>query len=95
LSTRLALGPLRASFELTYGAYRSQDGWDRHPEQLSADVPVTGDVLRYRGVLGIAPNGGNVSVGLTLGVRRFRSQVGGFERTARAVERGLSASWVF
>jgi hypothetical protein len=36
-----------------------------------------------------------VSLLLTLGVRRFRSDVGGYERTARAVERGFSASFAF
>lgn len=91
---KAALGPLRAGFELLYGAYRSQDGRDRHPEQLSVDVPVTAQVLRYQGSLGVAPSPA-VSVSLELGVRRFHSNVDGFELTARAVERGLRASWVF
>jgi hypothetical protein len=30
-----------------------------------------------------------------MGVRRFRSNVGGFELTARAVQRGINARWVF
>jgi hypothetical protein len=94
VSTKLALGPLRAGFELMYGAYRSQDGLDRHPEQLTTDVPAIGDVLRYAGSLGIAPTPG-LSLGLELGVRRFRSNVGGFELTARSVQRGLRAQWVF
>lgn len=91
---KASLGPLRAGFELLYGAYRSQDGLDRHPEQLSVDVPVTADVLRYHGSLGVAPSSA-VTVALEVGVRRFRSKVDGFELTARAVERGLRASWVF
>jgi hypothetical protein len=91
----LGLGPLRASFDLTYATYASQDGLDRHPEQLTVDVPAQGDVLMYRGSLGVAPGRTNVSVALELGVRRFHSQVGGFERTARAVERGIGARWVF
>ncbi len=94
VSARASLGALRGAFELTYGAYRSQDGWDRHPEQLSVDVPITGDFLSYRGSLGVSPGGG-ASLSLTWGVRRFRSDVDGYERTARAVERGLSASWLF
>lgn len=94
LTTRLLLGALRGSFELTYGAYRSQDGWDRHQERVSDDVPVTGDFLSYRASLGVSPGGG-ASLSLTWGVRRFRSEVAGYERTARGVERGLSASWVF
>jgi hypothetical protein len=95
LTTRVALGPLRAGFDLMYGSYRSQDGWDRHPEQLTVDVPASADVLRYAGWVGVAPAGGAVSVSFDLGVRRTRSNVGGFERTARAVQRGISASWVF
>jgi hypothetical protein len=94
VDARLRLGALRSRFELTYGAYRSQDGWDRHPEQLTVDVPVTGDYLSYRGSLGVAPSE-DVSLSLTLGVRRFRSDVAGYERTARAVERGFSASFAF
>lgn len=90
LSTRLGLGPLRGGFELMYGAYRSQDGWDRHPEQLTVDVPARGQLLRYRASLGVAPRE-DVSVVLELGGREFRSEVAGFERTARSTERGVSA----
>jgi hypothetical protein len=42
----------------------------------------------------LAPAAGSV-IALVLGVRRFRSRVGSFEQTARAVERGVSASWRF
>lgn len=94
VSARLAVGPLRGSFELTYGAYRSQDGGDRRPEQLTVDVPVLGDFLSYAGRFGVAPSP-STSVALTVGVRRFRSEVEGYERHARTVERGLVASWVF
>jgi hypothetical protein len=94
LAAKLSLGPLRAEFELLYGAYRSQDGLDRHAEQLTVDVPATGDVLRYTGSLGVAP-APPVSVAFEMGVRRFRSNVGGFELTARAVQRGIIARWVF
>lgn len=94
LAARLALGPLRAGFELSYATYAAQDGWDRHPEQLTVDVPVQGDVLMYQGSLGVAPTP-PLSLALELGVRRFRSQAGGFERAARAVERGVGARWVF
>jgi hypothetical protein len=93
-SAQASLGPLRAGFDLMYGAYRSQDGLDRHPEQLTIDVPVQGDVLRYSGSLGVAPTP-ELNVALEVGVRRFRSRVGGYELTARAVSRGLSAQWVF
>jgi hypothetical protein len=95
LKVALALGPLRAGFDLTYAKYRSQDGLDRHIEQVSVDVPARGDVLLYEGSLGVAPEALPVAVSLDVGVRRFRSNVGGFERTARAVEQGLSASWSF
>ena len=36
-----------------------------------------------------------VTLAVELGVRRFRSNVGGYELTARSVQRGLSASWLF
>ena len=94
VSAKASLGPLRAGFELMYGAYRSQDGMDRHPEQLTRDVAASGDVLRYSGSLGVSPQPG-LDVSFDVGVRRFRSNVGGFELTARSVQRGLSAQWVF
>jgi hypothetical protein len=94
VAVRAAAGPVRASFALLYGAYTSQDGLDRHLEQLTDDVHAAGDVLTYRGRLGLAPAAGSV-IALDLGVRRFRSRVGSFEQTARAVERGVSASWRF
>ena len=95
VDARLALGPVRAGFELGYATYASQDGWDRHIEQVTVDVPAQGSLLTYRGSLGVAPASRAVTVSLELGVRRFQSQVGGFERTARSVERGVSARWVF
>jgi hypothetical protein len=94
LTARLALGPLRGSFEMLYGAYRSQDGWDRHPEQLSVDVPARGDIWRYRASLGVAPRP-DLTLAFELGKRRFHSEVAGFERTARATERGVAAEWRF
>ena len=94
LTARLACGPLRGGFELMYGAYRSQDGLERHPEQLTVDVAATGDVLRYSGSLGVAPARA-VGIAFEVGVRRFHSNVAGFALTARAVERGLRASWAF
>jgi hypothetical protein len=94
LSARLALGPLRGGCELLYAAYGSQDGWDRHPEQLSIDVPARGDIWRYRASLGVAPRP-DLTVAFELGKRRFHSEVAGFERTARATERGVSAEWRF
>ncbi len=95
LAARLDLGALRARFDLTYARYDSVDGLDRHPEQLTVDVPASGDALLYSGSVGIAPASMPLSVGLEVGVRRFRSEVGGFKSTARAVERGLSATWTF
>jgi len=89
-----ALGPARASFELMYGAYQSQDGLDRHAEQVTDDVRARGDVLSYRGSLGVALRADCV-LALDIGVRRFRSSVGGYSLTARHVERGLSARWRF
>ena len=95
VSTRLSLGPLRAGFDLVYAKYRSQDGLDRHAEQLTVDVPASGDVLRYGWSLGVSPPGSGVSVLLDWRLRRFHSEVGGFQLTARAVERGVTASWAF
>lgn len=90
-----ALGPLRGGLELSYAAYASQDGWDRQPQQLTVDVPIQGSVLLYSVTLGISPPGTGVTVQGEVGARRFRSQVGGFERTARSMERGISARWTF
>jgi hypothetical protein len=94
VSSQLSLGPFRAGFALMYGAYRSQDGLDRHAEQLTVDVPATGSLLRYVGSLGVAP-APFVTLAVELGVRRFHSNVGGYELTARSVQRGLSAHWLF
>jgi hypothetical protein len=91
---RLALGALRVGGALTYGRYASQDGLDRHAAQVTRDTPVTGDVLRYSLALGLAPTSAS-QISLDWGVRRFRSAVAGFERTARAEERGISARWTF
>jgi hypothetical protein len=95
LDARLSLGPWRAGFELGYATYASQDGWDRHIEQLTVDVPAQGDVLSYRTSLGVEPGARGLSLSFDWGVRRFHSQVGGFERTARSVERGISGRWAF
>jgi hypothetical protein len=91
----LALGPLRAGFDVSYARYDSQEGYDRHIERITVDVPAEGDFLQYEGSLGVSPAGTPVSVSLDYGVRRFRSKVESFERTARVVERGLSATWTF
>jgi len=95
LRARLAMGAWRAGFELKYAAYQSLDGRDRFQERVTDDVRASGDVLRYVGSLGVAPGSGAVNIALKLGGRRFRSRVGDFERTATAVERGVSATWTF
>lgn len=92
---RLELGPFRAGFELRYARYASQGGLDRRPEQVTVEVPATGDLLRYAVSLGVAPERSGVCLQVDWGLRRFRSTVGGFETTARATERGLSAVWTF
>ncbi|HKY34765.1 MAG TPA: DUF3943 domain-containing protein [Polyangiaceae bacterium] len=91
----LALGPLRAHFDVSYARYDSQEGYDRHIERITVDVPAEGDFLAYEGSVGVSPAGAPLSVSLDVGVRRFRSKVESFERTARVVERGLSATWAF
>lgn len=93
-AARLTVGALRGAFELTYAAYRSQDGWDRHAERLTIDVPVTGDFLSYRARFGVAPTP-STSLSLLVGVRRFHSEVDGYSLTARSVERGVTATWLF
>jgi hypothetical protein len=90
-----SLGPLRAAFDLSYAHYDSQEGYDRHIERITVDTLAEGDFLAYEGSLGLAPPGTPLTLSLDLGVRRFRSKVEGFERTARVVERGLSATWTF
>jgi hypothetical protein len=95
LDARLWLGPLRARARLLYAAYWSQQGFDRKPEQLTNDEPAWGDVLFYSGSLGVAPGNGPASVGLEWGVRRFRSEVGGLERTVRSQQLGVTGTWSF
>lgn len=94
LRSGLDLGALRASAEVTYAAYTSQNGLDRHFEQVTNDTTVTGSLLRYALSLGVAPRD-DVSVSLDYGVRRFRSRVEQFDVTARVEERGVSARWSF
>jgi hypothetical protein len=91
----LSLGPLRAAFDLSYAHYDSQEGYDRHIERVTVDTLAEGDFLAYEGSLALMPPGTPFTLGLDWGVRRFRSSVEGFERTARVVERGLSATWTF
>lgn len=91
---RLAWGALRAGAELSYAAYTSQNGLDRHRAQVTNDTTVTGSLLRYGASLGLAPRA-DLQLSLDYGVRRFRSQVVDFERTARLEERGVSARWTF
>src|SRR6185295_7877433 len=62
LRARLALGAWRAGFDLKYAAYQSLDGLDRFQERVTADVHASGDVLRYRGSLGMAPGAGAVNI---------------------------------
>jgi Domain of unknown function (DUF3943) len=94
LKTRLALGAFALNVGLVYGGYVSQNGLDRHRERLTHDTRVTGDVLRYWLSLGVAPTP-TTQISIDWGVRRFRSRAGGFERTARAEERGMSVRWGF
>lgn len=92
LSAAARCGVLRGGFQLLYAAYRSQDGLDRHAEQLTVDVPATGSVLRYRATLGLAPGDGDVSFGLSLGARRLHSDVAGYALTAFEADQGVYGS---
>lgn len=93
-SLRGRLGSLRAGLDLLYAAYSSQDGLDRHADELTVDVHASGSLLDYRVTLGVAPRT-DCEVALELGARRFQSNVGGFELTARGVQRGVSARFAF
>jgi hypothetical protein len=92
---QLRVGPLRGGFELSYAAYRSQNGADREQDEVTDDVAAIGSLLRYRGALGVTPGDGPVNVALELSGRRFYSRVGRYERNAAAVQRGISATWTF
>jgi len=93
-SLQAAWRALRARFDLSYAAYASQDGLDRHADELTVDVHATGSFRSYRAALGIAPRP-DWTIALELGERRFHSEVGGFPLTSRSVERGLSAELRF
>ncbi|HEV8246857.1 MAG TPA: DUF3943 domain-containing protein [Polyangiaceae bacterium] len=93
LSGRLELGPLRLAAQIFHGRYRSQDGLDRHIEQLTVDVPAEGQVLFYSASLGIKPPLLPFSLGADWGVREWQSTVGGYARKARSTHRGLVISW--
>lgn len=93
-SLRGRLGPLRADLDVSYAAYASQDGLDRHADELTVDVHATGSLLSYRLALGLAPRPDCVFA-LQLGARRFQSTVGGFDLVARSTERGVSARFNF
>jgi hypothetical protein len=91
----LRLGPLRFAAEVFHGRYWSQDGLDRHVERLTADVPVEGDVLFYGGSAALKLPLLPVTLGADFGVRRFRSQVSGYERVGRISHRGFVTRLTF
>ncbi len=95
LRGQLSLGPLVLAGQVFYGAYRSQDGLDRHIERVTADVPVRGDVLLYGSSVGIRPPGLPVVIGADFGVRRWYSRVTEHEARGRSVSRGFSARFEF
>ena len=92
---RLRLGPLRASGQLFYGRYRSQDGLDRHLERIDVDVPARGSVLTYEASFGVKPAMIPLSLAVDFGVRHWFSQVEGYQRRGRSVSRGFSATLEF
>lgn len=94
-SARLRLGPLRLDGDFLFGRYWSQDGLERHPRKMTVDAPAEGRVLWLRGSAGIQPPDLPVAVGVASGVRRWDSEVGGYRRRARAVERGFWMSVAF
>lgn len=90
---RLAAGPMQATGNVSYVKYDSHDGLDRHVERITVDTKASGDVLFYGASLGfrLAP----LVVSAEFGVRRWRSEVEGFEREARSVHRGLNLETTF
>ncbi len=95
LAGRLKLGPVRASADLFYGRYRSQDGLDRHIERITVDVPARGSLLRYGVSVGVRPPLLPLTLAADFAVRRWYSRAGGFERSARAAAKGFSATLEF
>ena len=95
LRGQLSVGPLVLSGHVFYGAYRSQDGLDRHIERVTADVPVQGDILMYGSSLGIRPPGLPVVIGADFGVRRWSSRVTEYETRGRSLSRGFSGRFEF
>lgn len=95
LRGKLRLGPLRLDAELFHGGYISQDGLDRHVERLTADVPARGELLFYRASLGVQPPLLPIVLGVDFGARRWWTNVGGYERSARLSHRGATASFSF
>jgi hypothetical protein len=91
---RARAGAFRGDLELFYATYTSQDGLDRHANELTVDTHASGSFLSYRTALGVAPGAG-WTLALELGGRRWQSKVGGFGLKARSLERGLSAKWNF
>lgn len=93
-SLRGRAGALRASFDLLYAAYASQDGMDRHEDELTVDVPAAGSFLRYRAALGLAPRR-DWTIALELAGRRFDSRVGDYRVVGKSFEQGISAQLSF
>jgi hypothetical protein len=92
---KLELGPVRIGGDVYYGRYRSQEGLERHPEKMTVDVPADGSVMIARASLGVAPPGLPIEVGVRTGVRRWKTQVGGFPERRTAMDQGLSVTAAF
>jgi hypothetical protein len=95
LSAELQIGPVVAGARVFHGRYWSQDGLDRHIERVTADVPAYGEVLFYGASIAVKPPVLPLTLGVDYGVRRFHSEVGGYQRVGRASHRGFVLGWSF
>jgi hypothetical protein len=84
-----AVGPVRLAADVLWGRYKSQEGFERHPEKMTIDARAEGELLWARGSVGLEPPGLPVAVGLEARMRRWDSEVDGFFRRVQARDRGF------
>jgi hypothetical protein len=92
---RLRVGPLELRGRVLYGWYDSQEGLDRAPEIVTAEVSASTRHLSYQAALLLAPEAVPVAVGLAAEGRRYRSRVAEFTRDDSLVMRGLQVAVTF
>lgn len=95
MASRLVLGPIHVGGNVLHGRYWSQDGLDRHVERLTDDVSAAAHLLSVEGSVGLMPPSLPLSIHANLGMRRWYSRVGDFERRDQNVSRGVRAALTF